>query len=260
MKYPSLTVFEDPELAHRYASTSGVRYLRVSGDDRKQLAMMIAIGGQVEKGGAFALTFDGPHVSISVGRMMLRILLGKGAVSCCSGQFARFCPTLPLHGLAIVAPSNDLRQLLSILGRIATSNDKIPRNPGIGRWSEDSVLLVGDRPSSSWPLTAPDYPFLSALSTGCSGWLAQHLDDSGVSEAQLYWTNAYTQDGKPHPHDWIEVLEPRGVIALGGAAKGWLDGSGVRADYQVYHPQYWKRFQAGKTYVLGRYLKKLLSS
>ncbi len=259
MTYPSITVFEDSGLAHKYASASGARHVRIAGDDRKQLAMLIAIGGQIAKGGTYALTFDGPAVSIPVGRMMLRILLGRNAAACCSAQSAGFCPSLPLHGLAIVAPGNDLRQLLSILGRIESGTSKIPLNPGIGAWSSESVLLVGDRPSASWPLTAPNYPFISALSSGCSGWLAQHLEDAGIGEAQLFWTNAYTQQGERSASDWIDALEPRGIIALGGAAQGWLDGAGVKSDYQVHHPQYWKRFQAGKTYVLARYALKLLA-
>ena len=259
MTYPSITVFDDPELAHKYASSTGARHLRITGDDRKQLAMMIAVGGQTTKGGSFALTFEGPPVSIPVGRMMLRILLGKSTAACCSAQSAGFYAGLPLSGFPIVAPSNNLRQLLSILGRIGSSISKIPLNPGIGRWSDESVLLVGDRPSDSWPAGAPNYPFVSALNSGCSGWLAQHLEEAGIEESQLYWTNAYSQASEPNPSAWIEELAPRGVISLGSAAQAWLDGCGIKADYQVHHPQYWKRFQAGKTYVLSRYISKLRS-
>ena len=255
MTYPSLTVFDDPELVLKYVSTTGSRPLRVSGDERKQLATMIALGRTDQQ---FALTFEGPPVSIPVGRMMMRILLGKNAAVCCSAQLLRFCPSLPLDGLAIVAPSNNLRQLLSILDRVGSSSDKIPDHPGIGSWSVDSVLLVGDRPSGSWPLTAPNYPFLSTLSTGCSVWLAQHLEDAGISEGRLFWVNGYSQQGKRSPSDWISALEPRGIVALGGSARAWLDGSGIKSDYQVYHPQYWKRLYPQKTYVLARYVSRLL--
>lgn len=260
MTAPRITIFDDPDLAHKYASAASVRHVSLSGDGRKQLSTLIALGGSVQRGKvSYALSFAGAsQVTVPTGRMMLRILLGAGAAGCVQEHSAGFHPALPLHGFPIVAPSNDLRQLISILDRTGTAQAAIERGPGIGSWSSESVLLLGDRPSNTWPETAPNYPFISAYRSGCSEWLAQQLEDGGVPESSLYWSNTYTQKGDRLPFEWIERLKPRGIITLGNAAQAWLDGAGLKSSYQVHHPQYWKRFHSKDTYVLPRYVTKLL--
>lgn len=124
--------------------------------------------------------------------------------------------------------------------------------PGIGHWSPGkSVLLVGDRVS---PRGQEGLPFVSSFAAGCSAWLAAQLDAAAVSERQLYWINAHTQDGASTNPRFLEYLRPAAIIALGREAYQWVERYGVTChqppSFIVPHPQFWKRFKHQQRYPL----------
>ena len=127
--------------------------------------------------------------------------------------------------------------------------------PGIGRWAPGEVtLLVGDRMNSSsdW-----DLPFVSFNAGGCSGWLADGLENASVPESDLYWVNSTAQDGTPISAEFVAELRPTKVIALGANARTWCDGHGLDAT-KVPHPQFWKRFKSTEPYQLFSVLQEVL--
>lgn len=131
--------------------------------------------------------------------------------------------------------------------------------PGVGRWPSGlikTLLLVGDRPSAKWPASRPTWPFVSALRSGCSWWLAEQLERAGIPESMLYWIDAADRDGNPlvlraeeHQHKFLSV------IALGRHAAEWCWNNGWAFEH-VHHPQYWHRFQNDKPYQLTKLLYK----
>lgn len=134
--------------------------------------------------------------------------------------------------------------------------------PGIGDPTPGGILLVGERPSKARATQGTDlyrlenlgdgYPFLHRR--GCSGWLAERLNDAGISERGLYWVNALQRDGQLTAPDFVDSLEPRRIIALGGGAKMWCQLHKL-AHRRVPHPQYWKRFHHHEPYPLLALLK-----
>ena len=128
--------------------------------------------------------------------------------------------------------------------------------PGIGAFAPSkSVLLVGDRPGGPggrWHL-----PFVSLTAGGCSAWLAEQLEEYDIPERALYWINA--SDGAQTTRaDFVSVLEPRAVIALGDAAATWCANVARVPFAQVDHPQHWKRFHYTERYPLIKELLKCL--
>lgn len=130
----------------------------------------------------------------------------------------------------------------------------------LGTLSADSILLVGDRPGPGWRQPRrPNWPFISSLNTGCSVWLTDQLEQAGVPESALCWTNAYNGDGTPRPAEWVLDTGFRMVVALGRHAATWCENNAI-AEWsggfqQVHHPQYWKRVHANKTYHLIKILR-----
>jgi thymidylate kinase len=127
-----------------------------------------------------------------------------------------------------------------------------PRNdgPGVGSWRPGhTTLLVGDRPN--YPERYGDLPFVA--DTGCSPWLAERLEESGVPEDELYWVNATDAEGNPTNPDFLEDLRPYRVVALGNRARAWLcrrAGVSEARFHTVEHPQFWKRFHHREPYPL----------
>lgn len=120
--------------------------------------------------------------------------------------------------------------------------------PGLGAWREGkSIALIGHEMSVS---RSRDLPFTG--SSGSSPWLADQLEGAKVSEADLYWANAY-HCGEAQRLDWLGWLSPRKVIALGSVAAATLALRGIN-HVQVPHPQFWKRFHFSKPYPLLRQL------
>lgn len=116
--------------------------------------------------------------------------------------------------------------------------------PGIGRWAPGEVtLLVGERSNDVNALRYPKLVFVSSRggSGGCGPWFAEQLEKLGVGEDQLYWVNAVDPRNIATDPKFIEQLQPKRVIALGGVAASWCKDIGVEA-VEIEHPQYWKRF------------------
>jgi hypothetical protein len=163
-------------------------------------------------------------------------------------------------------PTNDVTDpvdgLLAGLGAVGAGWVRpAGAGPGLGAWRPGAVaLLVGDRPGPGWRgARLPNWPFISALRTGCSGWLAQHLEDASVGEHQLYWINAMGPGPAAEETDpaFLDELRPRVVVALGRNAAAWCR-THCGAFEQVHHPSHWQRWHAGQRYMLGRLLSKAL--
>ena len=133
----------------------------------------------------------------------------------------------------------------------------INRGPGAGHFEDNPVLLVGDRINTHalkgdatwWP------PFVSFMENGCSKWLADQLEEAGISERSLYWINATDLRGNRTTPSFIDALKPRATVALGRDAEKWCIDASV-THYAVPHPQYWKRFKSAERYPLIDILRK----
>lgn len=131
--------------------------------------------------------------------------------------------------------------------------------PTSGMASADKVLLVGEECSdpTDWDWLR-QYPFCGLGPGGCSRWLAQRLQNAGVSERDLLWTNAKV----PGARVVVESFKPGVVVALGEVAEKLLTDWGLPPDHVVPHPQWWKRFKSGvhvtDTYPLVKLLKEVL--
>lgn len=138
---------------------------------------------------------------------------------------------------------NDSREAL--LQKILKTTPPFHRGPGVGSWKPGEVfLLVGDKTKLE---EQRNIPFSS--NKGCSAWLAEMLENSGISERDLYWTNAHTWEGSEIYPSYISELQPKGIFALGNNASKYLKKHGFEHE-KVPHPQYWKRFHHNKPYPL----------
>ncbi len=113
------------------------------------------------------------------------------------------------------------------------------------------VLLVGEGygaktdadPLYSWPF--------GSLS-GCSLWLAEQLEEGGISERDLYWVNA---DGLTANVARLEMT----IVALGAVAAERLVALGRMPDAVAEHPQAWMHFHHNEEYPLAEMLRGLIS-
>lgn len=123
--------------------------------------------------------------------------------------------------------------------------------PGVGWFSQNSVVLLGDRPSNErW---RADWPFCSY--SGCSPWLAEQLEEADIPESRLYWVNSTSAQGAPLPLDWLFDHEFVRVIALGVNAERALRAAGRRYMTElvytaIEHPQHHRRFLRQEPYEL----------
>lgn len=140
---------------------------------------------------------------------------------------------------------------LNLIERVQTYGAFPNEGPGIGHWSPGkSTLLVGEQIAK--PISGKvDWPFTGV--GGSSLWLAERLEEWGVSERDLYWVNALRPANQKADPEFIARLRPKKVIALGVMADNWLDEAGI-AHEKVDHPQSWKRFNYGKPYPLREHL------
>lgn len=140
--------------------------------------------------------------------------------------------------------------------KVAIASRKLNDEPlvGGGSWNPgSSVLLIGDEFSHSNKNF--HIPFMSFLNTGCSLWLANKLDQAGVNEEGLYWSNSRL-DGREISPEYIYKLNPRAVIALGSNASKWCRKHEIE-HIETTHPMYHKRFHHDEPYALIEYLKDL---
>jgi thymidylate kinase len=114
--------------------------------------------------------------------------------------------------------------------------------PGVGHFAPGNVLIVGEQVNAR-----ARFPFVD--DRGCALWLAERLDEKGVSESELYWVNALDPDGEWTDPDFVDGLEPRKIVALGKVAETWCRENGL-AHTGVIHPQCHKRFFYHQPYPL----------
>ena len=202
-------------------------------------------------------------------RMLERVLLGKGAVvvyakppwSCCENSFMarqaeemldttaqlrqvydRYDEVMAQTALQVISYDFTIDRPESVIERAWWPQTHAE---GIGHLAPGVVLLVGDQVNLNH--SPYGWPFVAA--TGCSPWLAEQLQDAGISENSLYWVNAKHPDGSPTDPTVINQLQPQKIVALGAKAAAWLDSYNLPYA-RVSHPQYWKRFHAHEPYPL----------
>ncbi len=100
-------------------------------------------------------------------------------------------------------------------------------------------LIIGE---SLNPSNGNKFTFCSSV--GCSPWLCDQLDKSGVPETEIGWANQDTLTKGA-----IVDMEPEYVYALGAKARNWCEKNDVSAT-MFDHPQYWKRFKSNGDYPL----------
>ena len=130
--------------------------------------------------------------------------------------------------------------------------------PGIGSYHHHKVMIVGDRHGRSLqPYNVKlNVPFVSMSGVGCSEWLTQELIWAHICECQLYWINAYDQNGQETNPDFM-YCETVPTIALGGAASKWCDKHNIHHQ-RIPHPQFWKRFHYDEDYPFAPLLKDMI--
>lgn len=160
-----------------------------------------------------------------------------------------FHPAIP--SLTYNYESDNVSELFDLLNLLLIRGANL--GPGIGslRGSHDSprgpYLLVGDEVSARGHV---GYPFVSLHRGGCSWWLAERLEQAGVSEGRLYWINQAEVDADVvrADHELVFGRGPFGkVIALGRKASDWCRRAGLE-HAECYHPQFWKRFYFNRPY------------
>lgn len=123
--------------------------------------------------------------------------------------------------------------------------------PGIGRWANGVVLVVGDQHGATkQPYDVErNIAFCSMSRIGCSEWLSRQMDLYGVRESHLYWINARDAKDRWTADGFVDALRPSYVVALGDEAARWCVRAKVKYT-KVAHPQYWKRFHSQEEYAL----------
>lgn len=142
------------------------------------------------------------------------------------------------------------RKLLKDINKISFIKNKFS---GIGVFKENNILLVGEKFNNNIFFNKSiNLPFIS--SKGCSLWLAELFYKNNIDETKLYWINCIDKDDNFISIDFIKLLKPRLIIALGAKASKWCNNNKLK-HIKVYHPQYQKRFRFFKNYNLINLLK-----
>lgn len=144
-----------------------------------------------------------------------------------------------------------VRRYASVIDRFLARLLITDRGPGIGRWSENSILIVGDRPTDA---NVNGLPFIH--NQGCAPWLASAMNDADIDENDLYWINSTMPDGSPTNASFVSELKPKAIIALGRKAEEWCELNGLEF-IKMSHPQYWLRFRRQRRYPLIALLIRL---
>lgn len=114
-----------------------------------------------------------------------------------------------------------------------------------GPTTRSPIMLVGDRANPFMPIEeARRLAFVSHH--GCSMYLHDAMRRAG---GRYYVTNAMKSKLRgPNQRalkEEIQKVKPRRIVALGTEAAGML--SSIDAKFELtYHPQYWRRFHAGR--------------
>lgn len=221
---------------------------------------------------------DGSRLSLAHSRMIDRVLLGYGAVAVlCLPPFevarnnwqgrsesemfpndvAKYSQVWGAYNvldtythLPVVRYDFTTHSPSMLMTAVSYAHTSPNCGPGTGSFSPGNTLIVGEQISNVNDLTP--WPFVGQ--SGCSLWLAQQLDKWAVNEQDLYWINALDRHGKPTDDEFLNLLQPKKVIALGNAANEWCKSSGLDF-HKVHHPQYHKRFKSNEYYELEGLLR-----
>jgi len=127
-----------------------------------------------------------------------------------------------------------------------------PRNlgPGSGAWRPGKVvLIIGEQAnvSQAHAERVPVVPFAAFHGSGCSEWLTEQVQETGVKENQLYWINALDPAGRPTDPGFVSKLRPLRVVAMGKVAAAWCQLNKIH-HVNIMHPQAHKRFNFKEPY------------
>jgi thymidylate kinase len=146
--------------------------------------------------------------------------------------------------LPVVHYSYEHKNPVELRDEIDRARRDLPANagPGVGAFIPGNTLIVGEQVNDR-----ASFPFVD--DRGCAIWLAERLDEARVDEKRLYWVNALDPEGDWTDPSFVELLQPRQVIALGRVAEAWCRDAGL--DHAaVPHPQNHKRFRYHQRYPL----------
>lgn len=210
----------------------GVRIVKMpeleGGDYEKFIRRTNVMKEVVTSGAATVIVEPRPlQLDVARGRMLARVAMGLGAA---------------IHE----APWCGLR----------TGEGTANEGPGIGNWGA-KVLVVGDAPNGRAPEGTPNWPFISSAEHGCAAWLADKLEEAGVSEEALYWVNASSRRGGERVATIAEAcLERRwaAVVTLGRPAALWARSVGLEGIHEGFHPSFWWVKRSAQPYVAARFL------
>lgn len=151
----------------------------------------------------------------------------------------RRCSALPVVLHNYIAHTPEVTR-----ARVEAARPPVNNGPGIGMFAPGVTLMVGEMCN----VGRFNEPFIA--DTGCSPWLAQQLENAGIPETKLYWINALTPKGDVTNPEFISLLNPKHVIALGSTAIDWCRFAAGDDFIKVPHPQFWKRFKHDQRYPL----------
>lgn len=268
---PPTTAF--PYLEYTKALASAVTYQRTGLSAHTYVFDRLHVGERVY---GFVLRGE-DKLGAALHRQLDRILLGIGGIVVfCQTDPARMLATWEMRkakGDELVTDTGRYEALFTRYAEVIANSpitvpydymvndvefvDSIPlpwpnEGPGIGAWRPGySTLLVGERVNAS--MYGQDWPFTGR--GGSSQWLTEKLTEAEVPESDLYWVNAENIMLQPTDPSFIEKLQPRRIVALGGSAKKWLWQHGYDDVAEIEHPQYWRRFRHDDYYPIAEAIR-----
>lgn len=103
------------------------------------------------------------------------------------------------------------------------------------------VLLIGDR--SNQKTRRPVWPFFDVGHS--SDWVTSALHRAGIPEYRVAWVNAHDPTGRLQITDrMIEDICPKHIVTMGTEAQRSLHKLGIREDWGMAHPQWYRRFHS----------------
>ena len=166
--------------------------------------------------------------------------------------YKKFIDTVKIN-LPIFVFNYEIDSYRELLKNISKVNYVLNKFDGIGIFKENNILLVGEKFNDKSSFTRNNnLPFIN--DKGCSLWLAELFCKNDIDETGLYWVNCINYDNNFIHANFIKLLRPSLIVALGAKASIWCYDNNLK-HVKVYHPQYQKRFRFFKNYKLINLLK-----
>ena len=101
---------------------------------------------------------------------------------------------------------------------------------GGGAFKEGNILMLCDKgPRANVRDSAVVIPFINFLDNdGPSRMITQALQNEGIEESDVYWSNTQNGRGQPTDPEFIERLKPSKIFALGNNAFTWALNNNVK--------------------------------